>query len=138
MGDLTPQMPFGDALVTAVRGLWRQPPLLAAVTMGIILAAVAVTAGDAAQTISIPLLALLGVGLIAWVYGDTRRVQQKRPGVFQNTRFGAWSKQERMRIKTGSVDAGPGARVEQNVGTGMGSRQTGVQIEHDDVTSRKR
>src|SRR5688500_16373893 len=105
MSDSNPQRPFGNALVTAVRELRGQPPLLVTVAIAIILAMVAVAAEDAARTIAIPLLAFLGAGLVAWVYTDARRAQHGKPGVFQSTRFGRWSRQEDLTIKTGSVDA---------------------------------
>jgi hypothetical protein len=138
MSGSSPQDPFGEALVTAVRGLWRQPPLLAAVAMAIILAAVAVAAGDAARMIAIPLLLLLVAGLIAWVYSDARRAQQRKPGVFQAWKPGAWSKQDDVEIEEGDIDVGPGARVEQNFEPGAGSQQSGVRIKRGKVRIRKR
>ena len=136
MSDSASQVPFGDALTEAVRGLRGQPPLLAAVAIAIVLAAVAVAAGDVVRAITIPLLALLGAGLLAWVYTDTRRVQKKRPGVFKNTRFGAWSRQDDLTIRHGDVAVQGGTRVEENLRTGIGSHQEGVTIEHGSVTER--
>src|ERR1043166_9733125 len=102
MGDSTPHVPFGDALVQAVKELRGEPPLLGAVAIAIVLAGVAIAAGDVARAISLPLLGLLALGLLAWVYTDTRRAQRNQPGVFQSTVFGAWSKQKRMTVKHGN------------------------------------
>lgn len=135
MSDSTPHVPFGDALVEAVKGLRGQPALLGAVAIAIILGAVAIVAGDVARAISLPLLGLLALGLLAWVYTDTRRAQRNQPGVFQGTVFGAWSKQKRLKIKYGEVDAGADARINQDLKTGIGSQQEGVTIEHGDVTT---
>jgi hypothetical protein len=134
MSDSNPQAPFGNALLTTIRELRGQPPLLVTVAMGIVLASVAVTAGDAARTIAIPLLAFLGAGLVAWVYTDARRAQHGKDGVFRNTRFGGWSHQEDVKIKTGDVHAPPGGRIEENFVAGVGSRQKHVKIEHGDIT----
>jgi hypothetical protein len=138
VSDSNLQVSFGNALATAVRGLWNQPPLLAAVAMAIVLAGVAVAAEDAARTIAVPLLALLVAGLVAWLYTDARRVQHSKPGVFQNTRFGRWSRQENVSIKSGEVDPGKAGRIEQNVEAGAGSTQKDVRIEHGAVRSRRR
>ena len=137
MGDSTPHVPFGDALVEAVKGLRGQPPLLGAVAIAIVLAAVAIAAGDVARAISLPLLGLLALGLLAWVYADTRRLQRNQSGVLRNTHFGAWSKQKQMRVKHGNVaeGAGAGARISEEVKTGIGSSQEGVTIEYGDVTT---
>jgi hypothetical protein len=138
MNDSNSQMPFGDALVTAIRGLKGQPPLLVVVAMAVILATVAIASTDAARTIALPLLALVGAGLVAWVYTDARRVQHDKPGVFQNTHLGRWSRQEDLTIKTGPVEAGRGGRVEQNFEAGAGSKQKNVKIEHGEVRSKRR
>ena len=135
MGDSTPRVPFGDALLEAVKGLRGQPPLLGAVAIAIVLAAVAIAAGDVARAVSLPLLGLLALGLLAWVYTDTRRAQRNQPGVLQSTAFGAWSKQKRMNVKHGNVDARGAARISQEVKTGTGSAQEGVTIEYGDVTT---
>ena len=81
-----------------------------------------------------PLLAFLGAGLLPWVYTDTRRARHGKPGVFRNTRFSRWSRQDDLEIKTGDVHAPPGSRIEENVVVGAGSRQTRVKIEHGDIT----
>jgi hypothetical protein len=131
----SPQVPFGDALLEAVKGLRGAPALLGAVAIAIILGAVAIVAGDTARTIALPLLGLLALALLAWVYTDTQRARRKEAGVLQGTAFGTWSKQARLEIKRGPVDARAGTRVEQNVKAGIGSKQEDVTIESGKVTT---
>jgi hypothetical protein len=135
MNDSRPQPRFGEALVTAVRELRGQPPLLVTVAIAIVLGTVAVATEDAARTIAIPLLALVVVGLVAWVYTEARRAQHSKPGVFRNTRLGRRSRQKDLTIKTGEVDAGSDSRIEQEFEAGAGSTQEGVTIEHGGVRS---
>lgn len=72
-----------EVLLVGVRELRKEPALLAAVLVTIVLLLVAVWAPGSVGVVAWPLVALLGVGSAAWLVHDVRRQGSDRPRLRQ-------------------------------------------------------
>ncbi len=103
--DSSSKVPFGEALAIAVRGLRGQPPLLLAVAVAIVLAAVAVVAGETERLLALALVALVALGLVAWLIADARRVRKSAGGVSQRVSAGFGARQKNITLSAAGASS---------------------------------
>lgn len=130
--ETTPLLPFGSALLEAIKRISDQ--LLLYVLAGAII--VAATAAWGPQLV-VPLVALLLAGLVAWTVLQAARIRAGKPAVLQNVRLGPFTKVTGG-IKRGDVRTGAGeGRIEQNTTLRTGGKVEGG-ITYGDVDTRER
>ncbi len=95
---VTPEkaLPYGEALTQTVKQL-KDPPLIVAVAIGILLVAVAMIGPPNAREIILALLAADVLGVVAWLVVKAKRKQQ--------------AQRAKLEFRTGKVNVGATAQV---------------------------
>jgi hypothetical protein len=131
-----PPPPFSNALLEAIKRISDQL-LLYVLAGAIIVVGAGVWGPESLSTLVVPLVVLLLVGLVVWTLLQAFRIRAGKPAVFQNVRFGPFTRMVGD-VKWGNTRAGrEGGKIEQNFELGAGGRQKG-DVTHGDVDTRGR
>lgn len=136
--DENKSVPYGEALLQAVKELKDHPPLLVVVALGILLVAVAALGPANARDIVLALVAIDALGVAAWLAVEAGRIRRSRrpkpeieggrltAGPFAqigkeadidrgDIQLSGVKPDEVGRVKGGDIHLGPGSRLEGKV-----------------------